>query len=107
MPPLLDGPSLTRLAGSPLRIRPKPAQIIEVGTQAMNRFACIGGKCEDTCCRDLGVAIDPESAKQIRAAEASSKGDGRTVRLAVLDTVHAEDTPQHIFRFDESGACPA
>jgi len=107
MPPLLDSPSLTKLTGSPLRIRPKPTRITEVGTQAMNRFACIGGKCEDTCCRDLGVAVDPESARQIRAAEASNKGDASTVRLVVLETVHAEDTPQHILRFDESGACPA
>jgi lysine-N-methylase len=107
MPPLVDSLALSRLAGTPLRIRPKPAQVIEVGTQAINRFACIGGACEDTCCRDLGVAVDPENAKQIRAAGASSKGDARTVRLVVLDAVHVEDTPQHIIRFDESGACPA
>lgn len=106
MPSLVDS-SLSRFAGSPLRIRPKPARIVEVGTQAMNRFACIVDKCEDTCCRDLGVAIDLESAKQIREAEAYNKGDPSTVRLVVRDTVQAEDKSQHILRFDESGACPA
>lgn len=106
MPSLVDS-SLSRFAGSPLRIRPKPTRIVEVGTQAMNRFACIVDKCEDTCCRDLGVAVDPESAKQIREAEAYNKGDPSTVRLVVRDTVQAEDKSQHILRFDESGACPA
>jgi lysine-N-methylase len=73
----------------------------------MNRFACTGGACEDTCCRDLGVSMDPESAKQIRAAEAANNGDRKTVRLVVLDTVNVEEAPQQIFRFDDSGACPA
>jgi lysine-N-methylase len=106
MPSLVDI-SLTRVVDSPLRIRPRPTRIIEVGTQAMNRFTCIAGRCEDTCCRDLGVAIDLESAKQIREAEASNHGDPSTVRLVMRDTVLAEDRAQHILRFDESGACPA
>ncbi len=104
MPPYAEGPSVAGLAPLefPGHLQPRQAPAVELSTAAMQRFSCTAGACEDTCCRGLGIAMEHEDARRIRAA-----GARNTVRLVVLDAVRVENGVQHILRLDESGACPA
>jgi lysine-N-methylase len=79
----------------------------ELATRAMRRFSCIGGACEDTCCRDFGISIDREAIDRMRAAAAGHpERREKVVRLVVLGMPRGGVKPQNLVQLDESGACP-
>jgi lysine-N-methylase len=79
----------------------------ELATRAMSRFACIGGACEDTCCRDFGISIDREAIDRMRAAAARHpERREKVVRLVVLGMPRGGVQPQNLVQLDDRGACP-
>jgi lysine-N-methylase len=91
-------PSLPR----PLPGDPRP----QTTTAAMERFACIAERCEDTCCRDWAVSIDRPSLDRLKGVMARTpEGRDRLVRLVVLGSPsrHADALGQ--VQLDERGVC--
>lgn len=78
----------------------------ELSTLAMQRFACIGGACEDTCCRDFGIAIDPGTIQRMRSLAVDAEEARRLDELLIAGTAQADAGPQQILRLREDGACP-
>ena len=84
-----------------------PAQAPELATRAMRRFSCIGAACEDTCCRDFGIAMDAPSLQQVRAAVArDAERKDKVVRLVVLGPPRS-DGGGELLKLNDHGACPA
>src|SRR4051812_42072894 len=63
---------------------PAPAPLPEVATNAMQRFGCIQGACEDTCCRDWGIAIDVADLEQMQKVAAKKNVADGLFHLVVL-----------------------
>lgn len=90
------------------RSRPLPApfELPQVATQAMQRFGCIQGACEDTCCRDWGISIDVDDLEQMqRVAAQRNLGDG-LFHLVVLGKPAPGTSSRTFMKLKDDGSCP-
>jgi lysine-N-methylase len=73
---------------------------------AVERFACLAERCEDTCCRDWAVSIDRASLDRLKGAIARTPaGHDRLVRLVVLGSPSRHVDALGQVQLDDKGAC--
>ena len=78
----------------------------QVTTAAMERFACVAERCEDTCCRDWAVSIDRPSLDRLKAVMARTpQGRDKLVRLVVLGSPSAQVNALGHVQLDDHGTC--
>ncbi len=73
---------------------------------ALEQFACVAERCEDTCCRDWAVTIDRPSLDRLKGFMASTPaGHDRLVRLVVLGSPSRHVDALGQVQLDENGVC--
>lgn len=85
---------------------PAPASLPEVATNAMQRFGCIQGACEDTCCRDWGIAIDVADLEQMQRVAAKKNVADGLFHLVVLGKAAPGSGTKTFMKLKEDGSCP-
>ncbi len=73
---------------------------------ALERFACLAERCEDSCCRDWAVSIDRPSLDRLKGVMARTPaGRDRLVRLVVLGSPSRHVDALGQVQLDENGVC--
>ncbi|HEY2901944.1 MAG TPA: flagellin lysine-N-methylase, partial [Polyangia bacterium] len=73
---------------------------------AMESFACLAERCEDSCCRDWTIPIDRESFERMRQAmTATPEGRERLVRLVVVGQSPRHPGGMAALKVSDQGAC--
>lgn len=73
---------------------------------ALEQFACLAERCEDTCCRDWAVSIDRPSLDRLKGFMAGTPaGHDRLVRLVVLGSPSRHVDALGQVQLDENGVC--
>jgi len=73
---------------------------------ALERFACLAERCEDTCCRDWAVSIDRPSLDRLKGVMATTPaGHDRLVRLVVLGSPSRHTDSLGQVQLDDNGVC--
>jgi len=72
----------------------------------MQRFGCIQGACEDTCCRDWGIAIDVADLEQMQRVAAKKKVADGLFHLVVLGKPAPGSGTKTFMKLKEDGSCP-
>ncbi|MEO5767884.1 MAG: flagellin lysine-N-methylase [Polyangia bacterium] len=86
---------------------PVPADLPEVTTTAMDRFACLAERCEDTCCRDWAVPIDRADLDRMKATmSTTADGRERLLRLVVIGNPARASGGLGQLQMDDQCACP-
>jgi lysine-N-methylase len=91
----------------PVPRAPAPAQLPQVTTAALERFACISERCEDNCCRDWAVPLDQHSLDRMKGLMSrTAEGRERLHRLVVIGRPAPHAPGRAHIQMDEHGACP-
>jgi len=72
----------------------------------MQRFGCIQGACEDTCCRDWGIAIDVADLEQMQKVAAKKNVADGLFHLVVLGKPAPGSSSKTFLKLKEDGSCP-
>ena len=79
----------------------------QLTTAALERFACIAGRCEDSCCEGLTVTLDAGSIERLQSVlSESAEGRERLRRLVVLGQAGGPAPARPHVQLDQQGACP-
>jgi lysine-N-methylase len=94
----------TASAAAPL---PAPAVPPEVTTEAVEAFACIADRCEDSCCRDWAVTLDRPSLDGLkRRLGQTPEGRDQLVKLVVIGRPNQHARSEVQIQMNNAGACP-
>jgi len=97
----------TAALSRPATRQPEPAQLPQVTTAALERFACISDRCEDNCCRDWAVPLDQQSLDKIKGVMSKTpEGRERLHRLVVIGRPATRAPGRAHIQMNDQGACP-